>query len=202
MHVYMIICDCDISPVTGTGKYYVGKTVQPDLKKYLAINWSAAQRGLRGKPYLYNAMRKHSDPSNWRIHSLMSTLPSDPEIKKWEVELIAMFKCREPQIGYNLTAGGDGASIGNKLAANAPVTEARRQASRRNLVAWNISQKGAKRPDLAGRSFSDSTRTKMSEAWTPERRAAHAESLRGRKLSVEVKAKISASRNRKGQTCQ
>lgn len=25
MSVYMIICDADISPVTGTGKYYVGK---------------------------------------------------------------------------------------------------------------------------------------------------------------------------------
>jgi hypothetical protein len=107
MHVYMIICDADVSSVTGTGKYYVGKTVTTDLNKYLKEQLRQANKGSDEKTFLYRAMRKHNNPADWRIHSLMSTLPSDPEIKEWEKELVEMFRCRDHKVGYNICAGGD-----------------------------------------------------------------------------------------------
>lgn len=121
----MIICDADISPRTGTGKYYIGKTVSPNLNQYLRTKLSFARRGYKHQPYLFNAMRKYADASSWRIHSLMRTLKTDEDIKHWEKEMIALMKSRDPQIGYNITEGGEGSS-GMSLEGRHRIAEANR----------------------------------------------------------------------------
>jgi hypothetical protein len=110
MPVYMIICDADKSPITGTGKYYVGKTSKTNLRSYLRIKWNAAKRNDLKQPLLSRAMRKYSRFEDWRIQWIMPTVTTDSLANHWEREMIAMTRCRTPQIGYNITKGGEGTS--------------------------------------------------------------------------------------------
>jgi hypothetical protein len=112
MPVYMIICDADVSPITGTGKYYVGKHSGSDPQKYLrkklldATNKSDIKRGYRSR--LYNAMRKYPQQSDWRIHWVMPTLTTEVDSFMWETRLIALTNSQDHELGYNILPGGQG----------------------------------------------------------------------------------------------
>jgi hypothetical protein len=107
----MIICDADISPVTGTGKYYVGKHKGTDLQKYLKSKFKSANAQLdirkKYKSHLFCAMRKYPCASDWRIHGVMPTLMDETLAYKWETELIALLRSRDREVGYNLSPGGE-----------------------------------------------------------------------------------------------
>jgi hypothetical protein len=197
MFVYMIICDKDISPVTGTGKYYVGKTIEANLQTYLKDTFAAAQRGKTNKPYLFNAMRKYPILSDWRIAPLMSTLPSDKDIKQWEKEIISLFRCQDHRVGFNISDGGSGgATIGH--AVSQATREAIGKASRKKkgtpnpklsvALRGNKRALGTKHPEMAARNsdpvFRAANSLRMvgnargmgarhSQSWSAARRAAY-----------------------------
>jgi group I intron endonuclease len=88
------------------GKYYIGKTTTSLKHRWYFHKYNTAHDG---KTYLYRAMRKHG-VDNFEIHELGSHYKSDEELKKWEAAFIQLFKSQDPKRGYNLTAGGDGAT--------------------------------------------------------------------------------------------
>jgi hypothetical protein len=186
----MITCDKDISPLTGTGKYYVGKTINTDLQKYLKEQLKRAKRASKAKPYLYNAMRKYDNPTDWHIHSLMSTLPSDPEIQKWEIELIALFRTRDPQVGYNLTAGGDGGAGGKRTEETKKKMSEAAYKRPKGQVPWNKGTRG------------------LMTAWNKGKKATEAECTRLRSIGsqsfplfsgeTETKRKVALSKAKMG----
>lgn len=101
MFVYMITNQAN-------GKHYVGKTVSASLESYFNSKWNEANKGGNSCPRLYNAMRKYPDRSNWAIHPLMSNLKTNEQLCREEIALIALLNSRDPDVGYNISAGGDG----------------------------------------------------------------------------------------------
>ncbi len=90
------------------GKIYIGKTVIKDLQKYLRDKLSSARTGrYSGRSYLFHAMKKYP-PYVWTIHPLISSLKSNEDLCFWERVLIAEYDAQNPEIGYNLCAGGEG----------------------------------------------------------------------------------------------
>jgi hypothetical protein len=108
----MITCVADISPVTGMGKYYVGKHYgKSSLKEYLGQKFRNSKnydKSKDGLSHLYPAMRKYSNRADWRIQWVIPALQSEAAAFKWEISLIDAFRSLDPDIGYNLDAGGGG----------------------------------------------------------------------------------------------
>jgi len=106
MYVYMIINGVN-------GKFYVGKTVRDNLKRYLDQNFIEAfskwPEKRNGKPRLYNAMRKYGREA-FSILPLVSSLKTNEELCLVERHLIALFKAQDRNVGYNISDGGDGAT--------------------------------------------------------------------------------------------
>lgn len=98
MFVYLIVNDVN-------GKYYVGKTVNKSLRRYLKQKMSAAIRNPNAHSYLYHAIRKYGF-ERFHICPLLSTLRTNEELCHWEIELISLFRSRDPKIGYNILPGG------------------------------------------------------------------------------------------------
>ena len=89
-------------------KVYIGKTVSRNLKAYLRHKvWSSLGRRYKGRSHLFAAMQKH--PSHaWSIHPLISCLTTDWQLCLWEKALIYAFSSNNPEIGYNVSSGGEG----------------------------------------------------------------------------------------------
>lgn len=100
MIVYMILNEVSF-------KYYIGKTKE-ELQTYLDQNIRSALLGRNDKPHLYNSFRKYKKEV-FCIFPLVSSV-SDNEAKAYEQVLILLFNSRDPDIGYNITQGGDGYS--------------------------------------------------------------------------------------------
>jgi hypothetical protein len=102
MFVYMIVNDVN-------GRYYIGKTITTNLRKYLKDKiWEAFRRpSLRS--HLFAAIRKYG-PEHFSIHPLMSTLTTNEQICYWERELITLMRARDGNVGYNICRGGEGGS--------------------------------------------------------------------------------------------
>lgn len=89
-------------------KCYVGQT-RYALDSYFRWNMTAAISGKTAKTALYRAIRKYGVHS-FSIHPLVVKLATKEKADFWERKLIAMFKSQNPQVGYNLCAGGEGVS--------------------------------------------------------------------------------------------
>ncbi len=91
-------------------KVYVGMHVGADLRRY--FNWKLAQarRGYRG--HLYNAIRSAGENkfSIISIHSFAPSAITRKELGVLESYYIKAFRSNQPDVGYNLTDGGEGAS--------------------------------------------------------------------------------------------
>ena len=99
MHIYKITNLLD-------GKFYVGKTVNSDLSAYFEDKRWRAMNGHHDNPRLFNAMRKHG-LENFVVESLVQT--SDVEqLAKMEIFFIRTFGSQVHEVGYNVSAGGDG----------------------------------------------------------------------------------------------
>jgi group I intron endonuclease len=93
------------------GKYYVGKTVNPNLHRYLSISkfWAATHE--KGKKYFHcmpiiAALRKYG-VENFAVDVLTHAV-TDEELNMFERLWIVALDCRNPEIGYNLGTGGSG----------------------------------------------------------------------------------------------
>ena len=88
---------------TVSNKYYIGKTEKPLAERW-AIHVRDANRGL--KFHISCSIRKYG-PEVFRIYPLME-LASRTELNRWEKDLIALFRARDHEVGYNEAFGGDG----------------------------------------------------------------------------------------------
>jgi len=123
------------------GKIYIGKTsktVEERKKGHL-------KRSKTGKAYFCCAIRKYGiDGFDWKV--LEDTLIEN--LNERERLYIQKYKSNDPDIGYNLTAGGDGGKV--------PISDdGRRRISEknRNRPAWN---KDKKMPPGTGEKMSKS----------------------------------------------
>lgn len=112
MHVYKIINAVN-------GKIYIGKTIQSNLEKYLRGKFALAKCG--AKQYLFKAIRKHGN-DKFSIISLLSNFRNHDQLINAERALILSFNSTNPNMGYNLSAGGDGGRAG--------------------MIAWNKGKRG------------------------------------------------------------
>jgi len=85
------------------GKRYVGQTT-----KTLEHRFSAHQYAPRGVSYLYNAIKKYG-PENFSAETLV-VVRTKEDMDFYEKFLIKEFDLRNPEIGYNITEGGEGVS--------------------------------------------------------------------------------------------
>ena len=124
-----------------TSKMYYGWTNKDPIEKRLRVHFEAAKQG---KLLLQNSIRKHGE-SAFTIE-LVNTFATQAEATTDEIKLIAEGKtnhCRYPGIGYNMTDGGEGTT---GLTRN----ETQATASRRNIVAYNLSRKGKTYEEIYG----------------------------------------------------
>jgi hypothetical protein len=89
-------------------KYYVGKTISSDLRRYLRRKVNRALRGVGvGSVHLLDAIRHHG-PEHFNIYPLVTGAKTDAELCFWERLLIERLDARNPLKGYNLCVGGLG----------------------------------------------------------------------------------------------
>lgn len=113
MHIYAI-------QNSANDKIYIGQHCGDDLQAYFRHNLRQAAAGRENKLYLYRAMRKHG-PEKFSIKSLIC--PQDKEqMDRLEIFFIRTLDCRDPNVGYNITAGG-----GGRLGISRPHTDAEKE---------------------------------------------------------------------------
>lgn len=121
--------------ITPSGKSYIGMTCQ-DVDK----RWKKGF-GYDTQPAFHRAIQKYG----WDNieHEILAEGLSKEEACEMEIKLIAEFKSNDPEFGYNLTTGGDGANglvipedlrkklsdsaKGNKWKAGKPISEETRR---------------------------------------------------------------------------
>ena len=121
MFVYVIVNHTTL-------KIYIGQHKGASLKQYLQRKLSAAAHYEAGGSYLFASMRKHPKEA-WSIHSLVSGIESKAELDDVEKHFIRCLRAQHPTIGYNICAGGEGAS-GHQLSSE---TRAKIGAAHRGL---------------------------------------------------------------------
>lgn len=84
-----------------TNKIYIGKTY--DVNKRLNKHFASAK--CNSNTYLHKSMRKHGK-ENFKIEMLHEFTSEEDAFNK-ERELILKLRSNDPNIGYNLTSGGD-----------------------------------------------------------------------------------------------
>lgn len=107
MHVYAIFN-------AANGKLYIGQHAGDNLEKYFAKNLTEALAHRGGKKRLYNAIRKHGAKC-FSVRSLHRA-SDKTELNRVEVAYIKLFGTQDPDLGYNIAAGGGG-TLGIKLSA-------------------------------------------------------------------------------------
>lgn len=100
MFVYIIVNN-------GNLKFYIGKTKNADLHAYLRRKiWSAQTGRYKGRSHLFHAMQKYHS-TVWSIYPLFE-VGNHAEICEQEILLIKALAAQNPEIGYNICAGGEG----------------------------------------------------------------------------------------------
>jgi hypothetical protein len=160
------------------GKVYIGKTVQP-MRKYWRDQLSAAIRGLVGKRYLYNAIRKHG-PDAFAVE-VIHRARTPEELSAMETFFIVLHQSHRPENGYNLAMGGEGFSPGGL-----------------NPRAGNRALKGTAHP-MFGRHHSENSNRRNRDAHlgikaSLETRALLSLKRKGGKSSLETRKRVAASK--------
>jgi group I intron endonuclease len=98
-------------------KVYVGKLYhRKSLPGYWEENIRKALKGLRTKPHLYAAIRKHG-AGNFAV-DVLEEFDFHEELAAAETKWIHLLDSNNPEFGYNLTTGGEG-NPGHKVSASA-----------------------------------------------------------------------------------
>ena len=173
-------------------KLYIGKTVGTSLSLYLKRKVRDALKGTyQGRSHLFAAMQKHPS-SVWSIYPLVSGLKTNEELCCWEKTLIAALGTTHPEVGYNISQGGEGNRAKRTIEARLKISEAskRHWADPEQRRAQIERMHGVKRRHL-----------KQLEAnrrmWAnPEKRDSIISANLGRRHTPEALAKISESSKR------
>lgn len=92
---------------SATGKIYIGQHKGNNLMQYLQKKFYDAKKGRGGTSLLYNSMRKHPKEV-WSIEPLFEGIDTKEELDRLEKLFIALYDTRNPEIGYNISRGGEG----------------------------------------------------------------------------------------------
>ena len=87
-----------------SGKSYIGLT-----SKSIEERWRGHCRDAmkKQKYYFHRAIAAYGI-DDWLHETLMSNISTLDEANKWETHFIKLYRTFEPEVGYNLTLGGDG----------------------------------------------------------------------------------------------
>lgn len=208
-HVYLIVNHA-------TAKVYVGKTVKANLRSYLNRKISDAfnkdhDKTRRACPHLYNAIRKHG-PMPFKIYALTDKIEDSQSLCSFEQFFIKAFNSRNPEIGYNVTSGGDGAQPGegNMFFGRKHSEQTRRRLRECRIgrpmtdetkakIRATIKAKGIKPPSSLGSKQSEATINKRvlaragwkhTEETKQRMRITHPRNWLGKKHSAETIAKM------------
>ena len=99
------------------GKYYVGKTVNKNLKRYLSNKRHGARNGYITSP-LVAAMREFGDEIF--THQVLALGQTDEQICELEKLWIIALDARNPEVGYNVQPGGN---VGHVPKPRGPMSE-------------------------------------------------------------------------------
>ncbi len=100
---------------TVNGKIYVGKLAhRKNLLGYWEANIQRALKGSKAKPYLYAAIRKYG--SLFFELSTLEEVNTAEELAAAETKWIKKLHSNTPDVGYNLTEGGEG-GVGHRVSA-------------------------------------------------------------------------------------
>lgn len=140
------------------GKIYIGQHAKDNLDWYWRENVKSALRGSNKKRLLYRAIRKYG-PDNFHI------IPwSNPESKQ-QMDLLEQFfiktlRCRDKDIGYNITEGGGG-TLGYRHTEEAK----RKMSGYKHSLGHSRSQETRKKIAIAktGTKLSEETKNKISK---------------------------------------
>jgi group I intron endonuclease len=88
------------------GKIYIGKYQRKNLSAYFRQTIVAAERGGNHKPRLFNAIRKYGSVAF--IITIIVHGTDKQQLAELEKFFIKTTEAQNPEIGYNITAGGDG----------------------------------------------------------------------------------------------
>lgn len=135
-----------------SGKRYIGITSQKPEDRwgyngsgYLCKNPNGTYR----QPAMANAVLKYPNWSEWK-HEILLTKATQKHAGQEEQRLIALYKCNNRRYGYNISPGGEGASL------SADTKKKISEANKGRLV-------GEKNPNY-GKPMSDETKKKLSES--------------------------------------
>jgi len=181
------------------GKKYVGQHIGKNLQKYFERTVWLANAGYQGKRLLYRAIRKYGSNS-------FSITPLVIVGTKWEMDLyesgmIKALDTRNPDKGYNLTAGGDG-TVGFRpdKETRAKMSQARvgKQMSEENRLKFIERNKGNKYSlgrKMTADNFSKLMAVHIGAKRTDEARQRMSDAHKGKKLSEEAKANMRKAQN-------
>jgi group I intron endonuclease len=102
-----------------------------DLQAYLRYNVRHALANSGNKTYLYRAIRKYG-PEAFSIKSLVRAVDKD-QMDALEIFFIRTLETQNPEIGYNITAGG-----GGRLGTKRPHTEAEKAHMKEVMTGRNV----------------------------------------------------------------
>lgn len=160
-------------------KRYIGQTINYNRRLYLHLHY--LRNGRHSNKYLQAAWNKYGE-DNFRFclfHDITKDVLglSRPEVDRlldeYEIAWIDFYKASDPEYGYNLSAGGDGATL---FGDRNPTFGKSRSESVRNKISATIKSNNSHagvNNGRFGKPVSAETRRKISEA------------NRGRKLSAE-----------------
>lgn len=154
---------------TTNGKFYIGKTTGGMNRRWYEHKYDAcAGSGC----HLHNAIRKHG-PDNFNVEAIESEIPVELLSDREVLWISTLHPC------YNMTAGGDGLTAGFKH-------------TEESKIKMSVARKGKKHtPEhIANRVAS---RKSGGKKRTPEQIEKTAKHLRGKPLSSEHAAKVSAA---------
>lgn len=160
-----------------TGKIYIGKTVRQLYHAKARHRQRAMRRDLYGSDsYFYASIRKHGwSTFDWKI---IDQGENDTELQALERAWIAQTgSYRDRSIGYNMTPGGDGGA-GRKL-------------SPEQIAGISLRSSGKGNP---GWGKFGKAHPAYGHIKSPEVRAAISRAHKGKKVSSETRAKLSATR--------
>jgi group I intron endonuclease len=139
-----------------TDKIYFGQTTQ-NLERYWNYNVNAAMCGKDSKPLLYRAIRKYG--ANAFTVTVVGQADTKDQLDNWEKLAILVYGTQNTELGYNITAGGEGV-LGYKP------SDEEREANRQRAIARGVPKgfrEGGKKY-LENREFSEEYRNNLSKA--------------------------------------
>lgn len=189
--IYMHTC-------TVSGKRYIGQTSKSWEERWRAHCWEANKYG---KFYFHHAIAAYGVEA-WE-HEVLATVETKDMALEFEQQFILEYKTFEPELGYNMTMGGEGFHATEQSRQKLSESLTGNEKLRNALTGRKLSEEHRRRISEArkGMKFSEEHKQKISESktgisHTEETKAKMSESHKGRTFSEEHRRNISKARRK------